>query len=184
MSAISEISTSERRVVGRDWIPAQSVLMKAKLQSKRALWLFHLSEAFEKNEIAVKKSAIRGFSMSHELINLTLPVVVKKNWKYLRGLSWISVSSSLSLPEGKGGYLPMYRLTLTAIQLRKRIKNRFSTPSSVQERIRMENLIHGELHILRENAEWVGCQITQSSQSNRGEWLWMHTHFTPLTACK
>jgi len=37
---------------------------------------FILSEAFEKLRCS-QKSAIRGTQMSHELINLTLPVVMK-----------------------------------------------------------------------------------------------------------
>lgn len=113
--------------------------------------------------------------MSHELINLTLPVVIAKIKNLLEDYPKYPYQVAFSLPELRQRLLAHVlthtpnRYTVAGEKLT--IKNRnFLHHSSMQERIRMENLIHGGiLHILRENAEWVGCQITQSSQSNRGE---------------
>ena len=104
--------------------------------------------------------------MFYELINPTLPVVIARIENLLEDYPEYPYQIAFSLPELRQKLLA-HVLTHTPNHygvVRKNLtpKNRsFLHLSSVQKRIRMGNLIHeGILHILRENAEWVGSQIT------------------------
>ena len=106
--------------------------------------------------------------MSYELINLTLPVVLAQIEKLLDDYPEYPYQIAFSLPELRQRLLD-HVLTHTPNHYsvageKLTLKSRNSLAhSSVQERIRMENLIHGSiLHILRENTEWVGCQIVNT----------------------
>lgn len=110
--------------------------------------------------------------MSPELINLTLPVVIAKIENALEDYPEYPYQVAFSLPELRQRLLAHVlthtpnRYTVAGEKLTPK-DPKFPYPSSVQERVRMENLIHGGiLHILRENAEWVGCQITQMESSD------------------
>lgn len=110
--------------------------------------------------------------MSHELINLTLPVVIAEIENVLDDYPENPYQIAFSLPELRQRLLA-HVLThtpnhYTVAGEKLTLKDlKFLHPSSVQERVRMENLIHGSiLHILRENAEWVGCQIAQMENSD------------------
>ena len=111
--------------------------------------------------------------MSHELINLTLPVVVAKIEDVLEDYPEHPYQIAFSLPELRQRLLA-HVLTHTpncyAVQGEKLATPKYSkslNPAPMQEQIRMENLIHGGiLHLLRENAEWVGGRITQMENSD------------------
>lgn len=110
--------------------------------------------------------------MSHELINLALPVVIAEIENVLEDYPKYPYQVAFSLPELRQKLLA-HVLTYTpnryTVQGEKlTLKNReFLYTSPMQERIRMENLIHGGiLHILRENAEWIGDRITQKENSD------------------
>ena len=110
--------------------------------------------------------------MSYELINLTLSVVVAEIENVLGDYSEYPYQVAFSLPELRQRLLAHVLTHIpnhyTVAEEKLTIKNRNSLHlSSVQERLWRENLIHGSiLHILRENAEWVGCQIVQMENSN------------------
>ena len=110
--------------------------------------------------------------MSYELINLTLPVVLAEIENVLDDYPEHPYQIAFSLPELRQRLLAHVlthtpnHYTVAGEKLTLKSRNSLH-PSSVQERIRMENLIHGSiLHILRENAEWVGCQIAQMENSD------------------
>lgn len=110
--------------------------------------------------------------MSHELINLTLPFVTAKVENVLEDYPEYPYQIAFALPELRQMLLAHVlthtpnRDTVAGDKLTPK-DPKFPYPSSVQERVRMENLIHGSiLHILRENAEWVGCQITKIESSD------------------
>lgn len=102
--------------------------------------------------------------MSHESINLTLPVVIAEIENLLEDYPEYPYQVAFSLPELRQKLLD-HILTHTpnchtVAGEKLTIKDRRFLHSSMQERIQMENLIHGGiLHILRENAEWVGGRI-------------------------
>lgn len=109
--------------------------------------------------------------MSPELINLTLPVVIANIENVLEDYPEYPYQVAFSLPELRQRLLA-HVLThtpncYTVAGEKLTLKTpKFPYPSSMQERIQMENLIHGGiLHILRENAEWVGSRITQIENS-------------------
>ena len=105
--------------------------------------------------------------MSYELINLTLPVVSAEIEKVLEDYPEHPYQIAFSLPELRQRLLAHVlthtpnRYTVAGEKLTLK-DSKFLHTYSMQERIRMENLIHGGiLHVLRENADWVGSQITQ-----------------------
>ena len=110
--------------------------------------------------------------MSHELINLTLPVVIANIENVLEDYPEYPYQIAFSLPELRQRLLAHVlthtpnRYTVAGEKLTP-LDPKFSYHYSMQERIRMENLIHGSiLHILRENASWVGGRITQMESSD------------------
>lgn len=105
--------------------------------------------------------------MSPELINSTLPVVITEIENALEDYPEYPYQIAFALPELRQRLLAHVlthtpnHYTVAGEKLTPKAP-KFAYPSSMQERVRRENLIHGSiLHILRENAEWVGCQITQ-----------------------
>lgn len=110
--------------------------------------------------------------MSHELINLTLPVVIAEIENVLEDYPEYPYQIAFSLPELRQRLLAHVlthspnRYTVQGEKLTLK-DPKFLHPSPVQEQVRMENLIHGGiLHLLRENAEWVGSRITQMENSD------------------
>ena len=110
--------------------------------------------------------------MSPELINLTLPVVIANIKTALEDYPEYPYQIAFSLPELRQRLLAHVlshtpnRYTVAGEHLTSK-GPKFPSFSSTQERIQMENLIHGGiLHILRENEEWVGGRITQMEISN------------------
>ena len=104
--------------------------------------------------------------MSYELINLTLPLVVTQIENVLDDYPPSPYQLAFSLPEMRQR-LVAHVLTYTpnryVVQGEKLIlKSPKICQPSIQERVQMETLIHaGILHLLRENAEWIGNHLTQ-----------------------
>ena len=105
--------------------------------------------------------------MSYELINLTLPLVITEIENVLYDYPQFPYQIAFSLPEMRQRLLAH---VLTHIPNRYVVQGekltlkeaKFIHLSPVQERVQMENLIHGGiLHLLRENAEWVSSRLTQ-----------------------
>ncbi|PSB00770.1 hypothetical protein [Merismopedia glauca] len=103
--------------------------------------------------------------MSHELINLTLPIVTQEIEDVLEEYPEYPYQSAFLMPE--------LRLQLIAHVL-SQIPNRYEVKgiqkssnngqarhsSLLKERLGMEMLIRGGiLHILRENADWLSHQL-------------------------
>lgn len=110
--------------------------------------------------------------MSYELINLTLPVVITEIENVLEDYPQSPYQVAFSLPEMRQRLLA-HVLTYTpnryVVQGEKLTlkEPKFLHPSSIQERVQRENLIHGGiLHLLRENAEWVASRLTQIENLN------------------
>lgn len=105
--------------------------------------------------------------MSYELINLTLPVVIAEIDTILEDYPESPYQIAFSLPEMRQrlvAYVLTHipnRYTVRGEELRLK-ESKFLRPSPMQERLQMENLIHGGiLHLLQENSEWVGSRLTQ-----------------------
>jgi hypothetical protein len=109
--------------------------------------------------------------MSHQIINLTLPVVLKEIENILDDYPEYPYRVAFSVEE--------FRQKLLAHVL-SNIPNRYTVIDDSQEapkdakplhrpiseRLRIENMIRGGiLHILRENADTVGFMITQTDLS-------------------
>ena len=104
--------------------------------------------------------------MSYELINLTLPLVITEIENVLEDYPQSPYQVAFSLPEMRQRLLA-HVLTYTpnryVVQGEKlTLKSPKVCQPSIQERVQMETLIHGGiLHLLRENAEWIGNHLTQ-----------------------
>ena len=105
--------------------------------------------------------------MSYQLINLTLPVVVAQIETVLADYPQSPYQIAFSLPEMRQrlvayvlSYIPnRYTVQGEDIKLKE---SKFLRPWPTQELLQIENLIHGGiLHLLQENAEWVGIRLTQ-----------------------
>ena len=102
--------------------------------------------------------------MSCQLINLTLPVVIAEIDNILEVYPESPYQIAFSLPEMRQR-LVAHVLTYTpnryVVQGEKLIlKSPKICQPSIQERVQMETLIHaGILHLLRENAEWIGNHL-------------------------
>lgn len=110
--------------------------------------------------------------MSYELINLTLPLVITEIENALDDYPESPYQIAFSLPEMRQRLLAH---VLTHIPNRYVVRGenltlkepKFLYPSPIQERVQMENLIHGGiLHLLRENAELIGSRLTQMGNLN------------------
>ena len=103
--------------------------------------------------------------MSHELIKLTLPVLIAKIENVLEEYPEHPYQVAFSLPELRQSLLAhvlAHTPNRYTVQGEKLTLTDSKSLYPVQEQIRMETLIHGGiLHLLRENAEWVGSRITQ-----------------------
>ena len=109
--------------------------------------------------------------MPHELINLTLPVVVAQIENVLEDYPESPYQVAFSLPELRHkliahvlSHIPN-RYTVEGAKLpTKDFKMLY--PSAMEERLRMEHLIRGGiLHLLRENAQLVSRYIPQVEKS-------------------
>lgn len=96
--------------------------------------------------------------MSYQLINLTLPVVIAEIDNILEDYPESPYQIAFSLPEMRQrlfAYVLTHipnRYTVQGEDLRLK-ESKFLHPSPMQERLQMENLIHGGiLHLLQENA--------------------------------
>lgn len=109
--------------------------------------------------------------MSHKIVNLTLPLVLREIENILEGYPEYPYQVAFSVEE--------FRQKLIAHVL-SNVPNRYVVIDDLQEppkemkflyrpiaeRLRMENIIReGILRILRENAETVGFMITQKDYS-------------------
>lgn len=110
--------------------------------------------------------------MPYELINLTLPIVITEIENVLEDYPESPYQVAFSLSEMRQRLLA-HVLTYTpnryVVQGEKLTlkEPKLLRPSPIQERMQMENLIHGGiLHLLRENAEWVGSRLTQMENLN------------------
>ncbi|MGB5961686.1 MAG: hypothetical protein WBG73_13550 [Coleofasciculaceae cyanobacterium] len=109
--------------------------------------------------------------MSHQIVNLTLPLVLKEVENVLEDYPEYPYQVAFSVEE--------FRQKLIAHVL-SNVPNRYTVVDDLQEppketkflyrpiaeRLRMENIIRGGiLHILRENSETVGFMIAQKNYS-------------------
>ncbi len=108
--------------------------------------------------------------MSHEIINLTLPITIQEIENVLEDYPEHPYQVAFAIHELRQkliahvlSHIPN-RYTVEGTQLPPR--NRQSLDSSLEQRVRLETLIRGGiLHILRENADWVGRHIPQNENS-------------------
>jgi hypothetical protein len=102
--------------------------------------------------------------MSHKLINLTLPIVIEEIENVLDEYPEHPYQLAFSIDELRQkliahilSHVPNRYVVQEVEELSSNPKSCYSF--SVQERIRIETVVHGSiLHILRENADWLNRQ--------------------------
>lgn len=109
--------------------------------------------------------------MSHTIVNLTLPVVLREIDNVLEDYSEYPYQVIFSVEEFRQkliahvlSNIPNRYTVIEDLQAPQKDANFLYSP--ITERLRMENLIRGGiLHILRENADTVGFMIAQKHNS-------------------